>query len=102
MLKIDYVWGMNESTYVILIVSCLILIWFLYNFNFQSRLNKNKSIDEEFKKKYKRLIWILPILGPIIVTNAINNKSKSSQQLDSKQKAEKNHFYESGKGIFGP
>jgi hypothetical protein len=82
-----------------LIVSCLVLI---YNFNFQSRLNKNKSINEGFKKKYKRLIWLLPILGPIIVKNAVENQSKNHQELDSKQKSEKTHFYESGKGIFGP
>jgi sorbitol-specific phosphotransferase system component IIC len=93
---------MNESTFLMLIVSCLILVYFLYNFNFQSRLNKNKSIDEGFKKKYKRLIWLLPILGPVIVTNAMNNQSKNKQQLSSKQKAEKTHFHESGKGIWGP
>jgi hypothetical protein len=41
-------------------------------------------------------------LGPIIVINAMSNKSKNDPDLSSKEKSEKTHFYESDKGIWGP
>ena len=80
----------------------ILLIYFSYSYYFQIKISKTSSINTNFKKQYKRLTWVLPFLGPIIVLNAIKNRSKKDKELSQKQKSEKVHFYESGKGIFGP
>jgi hypothetical protein len=64
------------------------------------RINKSDYLSEERRKLHRRLIWLLPFLGPLLIIG-FWTKSKPKLETMTKEKREKNkgNFYESGIGL---
>jgi hypothetical protein len=67
------------------------------------RINKSFYISEEMRKLHKKLIWILPFLGPLILKNFWRREKINKFPTNTKTQRDKNQkygdFYESGKGM---
>ena len=75
-------------------------VYVLLNIFVTIRINKSDYLNEERRKLHRRLIWLFPFLGPLLISG-FWTKSKPKLETMTKEKREKNkgNFYESGIGL---
>ncbi len=80
-----------------------LLIYLVLNVFVTKRINKSIYVNEEMKKLHKRLIWVLPFLGPVLIKNFFRKPKTKKIQTNTKTQRDKNAkyggFYESGIGV---
>jgi hypothetical protein len=81
----------------------LFIIYLPLNIFITFRLNKANYINEEMRKLHKKLIWILPFIGPLVLKNFWKNEKTNKLHANTKAQRDQNlssgSFYESGKGM---
>ena len=86
-----------ESFLILAIVAYIIL-----NIYVTKKINKAFYLKEERRKLHKKLIWIIPFLGPWVINSFW--KVKKDKELEvmtkDKRKIDKSSYHESGEGVY--
>ena len=89
---------------IIEITVILVLIaYFLFTNYVRNKINKSIYLNEERRNLHKKLIWIIPFLGPLMIRSFWKKQNPNDMKVISKatSKKRKMNFTESGKGIYG-
>lgn len=88
---------------IYLIILITLLVYYFFTLYVQRRIGKSLYLDEKRRILHKKMIWILPFLGPIIIRGFWKKRKEKKLEVmtKSKRKIDKSNFYESGKGILG-
>ena len=78
----------------------LITAYILFTLFVAWRINNSFYFDEERRRLHKRLIWLAPLIGPILIFSFwTKTKRKSETMTKDKRERKKGDFYESGIGL---
>ena len=85
---------------ITLILVLIATAYILVNLYVTGKINKAFYLKEDRRALHKKLIWIIPFLGPLMIRGSW--KKRKIEKLDvitkDKRKRTKSHFYESGIG----
>ncbi len=63
-------------------------------------INKSDYLNEERRRLHKRLIWLIPFLGTLLIIGFwIKLKPKFETMTKEEREKKKGNFYESGIGL---
>lgn len=86
-----------------IVIVSVFIAYILFTFYVNNKINKAVYFDEERRSIHKKLIWILPFIGSLMIRNFWKKQDPKDMKVISKttSKKSKMNFTESGKGIFG-
>jgi hypothetical protein len=88
---------------VLLSTIIALLVYFLFTYHIQLKIESANYLDEDRRRLHKRLIWVIPFIGPQLI-RSYWQKSKKQKSLEVKtkgsRKSEVGGFYESNSGIY--
>lgn len=76
-------------------------VYIILNLYVTGRINKSYYLNEERRGLHKKLIWVIPFLGPLIIIGFWRKTGKIKTDTMTKEQREKRKgdFYESGIGL---
>ncbi len=75
-------------------------VYVLLNIFVTIRINKSDYLNEERRRLHKRLIWLIPFLGPLLIIGFWTKvKPKLETMTKDEREKKKGNFYESGIGL---
>jgi hypothetical protein len=78
-------------------------IYILLNLYVTRRINKSYYLNGERRELHKKLIWIIPFIGPLLIRGFWKMEKNKKIKTITKEEREKKKgdFYESGIGLYG-
>ena len=75
-------------------------VYIILNLYVTGRINKSYYLNEERRGLHKKLIWIIPFIGPLLIIGFwTKRKIKSETMTKNEREKKKGDFYESGIGL---
>jgi hypothetical protein len=76
-------------------------VYIILNLFVTGRINKSYYLNEERRGLHKKLIWVIPFLGPLMIIGFWRKTRKMKVDIMTKEQREKKNgdFYESGIGL---
>lgn len=85
-----------------LIIAFILVVYISLNTYVTIKINKANYLKEERRRLHKKLIWIVPFLGPLAIRSFWSEGKVEIKAVTKKdRKIDKGSFHESNKGIFG-
>lgn len=86
-----------------IIISSIIIVYLFVTIYVSKRIDKSLYFSEQRRELHKKIIWIIPFLGSLILISFWKKRKTRNLEIftKKKRKIDKSHFYESGKGIWG-
>ena len=93
-------WTNKKNTKELNTVIAIGTTYILFNLFVIWRINKSFYLNEERRGLHKRLIWIIPFIGPLLIIGFwTKRKIKPETMTKDEREKKKGDFYESGIGL---
>jgi hypothetical protein len=90
---------MTNTTIIILLIIAAYVLFTLY---VSKRISKARYMNEERRSMHKKLIWILPFIGPVLISGFwTKRKKRMGVQTKERRNKGKGGFTENTGGIWG-
>jgi hypothetical protein len=86
---------------MVLTLSVIGTLYIVFNLYVTKKINKASYLSQERRGLHKKLIWIIPFVGPLLIIGFWRNEKEVKFETMTKDKRdkEKGDFYESGIGL---